>query len=76
VDGWLITPPTPLPLGRALVSTVKEAGWAPRLLWKGMEKRKSHAVTGVQTWTFQHIARCYMDCHIPAPTLLLHWLNC
>jgi len=48
-DGWLIIPPTPFPLEKTLVSTVKEAGWDPRLLWKGMEKRKSHAVTGVQT---------------------------
>ena len=64
------TPRLLFPLKRAPVLTVEKAGWPPRLVCKGMEKRISHSVTGVQTRAFQPVVSHYMDCHIPVPTLL------
>lgn len=58
------------PLEGALLPTGEEDDWAPGLVWKGMENRKSHAPTRFEPRIFQPVSSCYNDCLILAPTLL------
>jgi hypothetical protein len=54
--------------GKEPVPIVKEAGWAPELLWIGAENL---APPGFDPQTFQPVASHYTDYTIPAPTHLI-----
>ena len=49
--------------GNALVPTVWEAGWAPGLVWTGVEISPP---PGFDPWTVQSVASHYTDYAIPA----------
>jgi hypothetical protein len=70
--GWLVnaTPQILYPLETALVPIGREVGWAPRLAWKGIEKRKSHAPPGFEPQIFQPVTSHYIEFPILARTLL------
>jgi hypothetical protein len=55
--GWVVNVTTrPLYPGKDIVPIVKETGWATGPVWTDMEKRKSHALTGIPPPTVQPAA--------------------
>lgn len=50
-----------------LVPSVEESGWSPRLLWMGVEKRKSFLYWSLHPPSIQPVVSCHTEYTTPVP---------